>query len=154
MGGRRLLGQALRTARIARALASRPATRASGGLGRLFDSRGLQVLLRNLTDNALKFSAHQAKPVELKLWEAEQSVWVSVRDHGAGIPEEALAHVFEPFYRADASHTRATGGFGLGLHLVQKVAWAHGGEVRAENVEGGGARFLVRMPNLRPLNHV
>jgi signal transduction histidine kinase len=105
------------------------------------DQRGLQVLVRNLLDNALKYSGTQAQKVEARLWTEAGKAYFEVRDHGPGIPEDSLPHLFEPFYRADASRNRATGGFGLGLHLVQKVAMAHGGEVSVANVPGGGALF-------------
>ena len=115
----------------------------------LGDERGLQVLLRNLMDNALKYSGSAETKVQVRLWQEDGKAWISVRDHGPGIPAEALPHVFEPFYRADASRNRGSGGFGLGLHLVQKVALAHGGEVSAAAAPGGGALFQVWVPLVR-----
>jgi signal transduction histidine kinase len=114
------------------------------------DERGLRVLVRNLCDNALKYSSGQAQKVEVRLWQADERACLELRDHGPGIAEEALPHLFEPFYRADASRNRATGGFGLGLHLVQKVALAHGGEVKAANAPGGGALFTAVLPLGKP----
>lgn len=112
----------------------------------LGDERGLQILLRNLLDNALKYSGQQAQAVELSLEAVGASAVLSVRDHGPGIAENALPHVFEPFYRADAARTRGAGGFGLGLHLAQRIASAHGGELKVENMANGGARFSLRLP--------
>jgi two-component system sensor histidine kinase MtrB len=114
----------------------------------LGDERGLRILLRNLLDNALKYSGPLARAVELKLEMAGGSALLSVRDHGPGIAENALPHVFEPFYRADAARTRGAGGFGLGLHLAQRIAVAHGGELKVENMTDGGARFSLRLPLL------
>jgi signal transduction histidine kinase len=116
----------------------------------LGDERGLRVLVRNLCDNALKYSGEQSQKVEAKLWQADGRACLQIRDHGPGIAEGALPHLFEPFYRADASRNRGTGGFGLGLHLVQKVALAHGGEVQAANAPGGGALFTVFLPLIKP----
>ena len=113
------------------------------------DARGLQILLRNVLDNALKYSSQQKRPAELRLWQDGDQACLSIRDHGTGIPEAALSHVFEPFYRADAARTRGAGGFGLGLHLVQRVALAHGGEAKVENAPGGGALFSVCLPLAR-----
>ncbi len=110
------------------------------------DERGLRILLRNLCDNALKYSQGQALKVEGRLWLEDEQAHLEVRDHGPGLADGALPHLFEPFYRADASRNRATGGFGLGLHLVQRVALAHGGEVSARNATGGGALFSVKLP--------
>jgi signal transduction histidine kinase len=123
-----------------------------GPLMVLGDERGLRVLMRNLCDNALKYSGEQAQKVEAKLWQGDGRVSLEIRDHGPGLSDAALPHLFEPFYRADASRNRATGGFGLGLHLVQKVALAHGGEVRAANAHGGGAIFTVLLPLPKPPN--
>jgi signal transduction histidine kinase len=114
------------------------------------DERGLQVLLRNLLDNAMKYSNQQKQSVELRLWQDEAWVRLTVRDHGPGIPEESLPHLFEPFYRADASRNRSQGGFGLGLHLVQRVVNAHGGEISAGNAPDGGAIFTAKLPLAKP----
>jgi two-component system OmpR family sensor kinase len=69
-----------------------------------------------------------------------------VEDDGPGIPPEARARVFEPFYRQDASRDRHTGGFGLGLSIVRRVALVHGGDVVLEEADGGGARFVITLP--------
>jgi two-component system sensor histidine kinase MprB len=69
---------------------------------------------------------------------------VTVRDHGPGISEEDLPHVFDRFYRAaDARHLP---GSGLGLAIVRQVAQTHGGEATAENAQDGGAVFRLKLP--------
>ena len=72
-------------------------------------------------------------------------------DEGTGIPESDIAHIFDRFWRADQSRERSTGGAGLGLSIVAAIVDGHGGTVTAENVNGGGARFVVRVP-LRALD--
>ncbi len=72
---------------------------------------------------------------------------IEIRDNGRGIPDEALPHVFERFYRADAA--RSSPGSGLGLTIARRIVEAHDGEVRAENREGGGAAFVITLPGLR-----
>ncbi|WPO71297.1 HAMP domain-containing sensor histidine kinase [Streptomyces sp. KN37] len=99
----------------------------------------LSRLLTNLLDNAAKFSPPGA-PVELTLtpWE------LTVRDHGPGIAEEDLPHVFDRFYRAEKA--RALPGSGLGLAMARQIAHAHGAELTAERAPGGGALFRLALP--------
>ena len=79
----------------------------------------------------------------------EGRVVVTVADGGDGIAPEDIAHVFDRFYRADPSRTRATGGAGLGLTIAKKIVEAHGGEIRAESVKGQGSRFIFELPVTR-----
>ncbi|WP_241341853.1 ATP-binding protein, partial [Burkholderia cenocepacia] len=71
---------------------------------------------------------------------------LSVDDDGPGIPAAERARVFEPFQRLDSSRDRQTGGFGLGLAIVRRVAQVHGGDVRLEDSPLGGARFVITLP--------
>jgi two-component system sensor histidine kinase BaeS len=73
---------------------------------------------------------------------------ISVVDDGAGIAADDLPRVFDRFWRADASRNRATGGSGLGLSIVRRLAEAHGGTVAASSDLGGGSTFTVRLPAL------
>ena len=73
----------------------------------------------------------------------------AVRDSGPGIAPKHLPHIFERFYRADAARTREGGGTGLGLAIARDMAYAQGGELTAENAEGGGAVFRLRLPRDR-----
>ena len=95
----------------------------------------------NLLDNAVKWSPPGA-PVEVSVSGGE----VTVRDHGPGIAEDDLPHVFDRFYRAAAA--RGLPGSGLGLAIVKHVADAHGGTVVAEAAPGGGTRLRVALPLL------
>jgi two-component system OmpR family sensor kinase len=75
-----------------------------------------------------------------------ESVELTVTDDGPGIPEPALQHIFDRFYRADPSRSRHTGGSGLGLAIVHAIVSAHGGNVTATNVHDNGARITVALP--------
>jgi signal transduction histidine kinase len=68
-----------------------------------------------------------------------------VLDRGPGVPAEAREKIFEAFYRVEG-HSEQAGGVGLGLALVKQIAEAHGGSVACDAREGGGSRFLVRLP--------
>jgi two-component system sensor histidine kinase MprB len=93
----------------------------------------------NLLDNAVKWSPPE-QPVEISVNAGE----VTVRDHGPGIAEDDLPHVFDRFYRARAA--RGLPGSGLGLAIVKQVAEGHGGSVVAESAPGGGARLRLSLP--------
>jgi two-component system, OmpR family, sensor histidine kinase MprB len=94
----------------------------------------------NLLDNAVKWSP-PGEPVEVAVNGGE----VTVRDHGPGIADDDLPHVFDRFYRATAA--RGLPGSGLGLAIVKQVADAHGGTVVAEQAPGGGALLRLSLPS-------
>jgi signal transduction histidine kinase len=73
---------------------------------------------------------------------------IRIRDTGRGIDPEALPHIFERFFRGDRGRSRRTGGAGLGLSVARAVIGAHGGDIRATSVLGGGATFEIRLPRL------
>ena len=112
----------------------------------LMDKDKMAVLISNLLENAVKYSAEDSAPVEVSLMQRENIVEIQVKDFGKGIPSSALPHLFEPFYRVDESRTRETGGYGLGLHLCHAVAVAHGGEILVESQIGKGTVMTVRIP--------
>ncbi len=97
-----------------------------------------RLLLRNLLDNALRHTPRRAQAPTLAIRVDADSWTLSVRDYGPGIPAEHLAHITEPFYRADPSRRRKTGGYGLGLYLCRVIVEAHGGELQIESTEGEG----------------
>ena len=82
-------------------------------------------------------------PIEIDAEYTNDHLLISVSDRGPGIPIEATARLFEKFYRGD---NRKTGGLGLGLSIARGLIEAHGGRLTAENRDGGGARFTIRLP--------
>ncbi|MER6053399.1 HAMP domain-containing sensor histidine kinase, partial [Streptomyces sp. NPDC001793] len=131
-----------------------------GVMARL-DPRRLDVILANLIGNALK---HGGSPVRVSVRTepaegapeeagagpsagapAGDELVIRVRDHGPGIPEEVLPHVFDRFYKASASRPRSEGS-GLGLSIAQENAHIHGGRISAANDPEGGAVFTLRLP--------
>lgn len=106
----------------------------------------LRRLLRNLLENARR---HGTSDIEVQLTHVTESdrPWVrlSVCDRGPGVPPELRDRIFEPFYRLPGASERE-GGVGLGLSLVRSIVQRHGGTVRCEDRQGGGARFVVMLP--------
>ncbi|MDG9722231.1 MULTISPECIES: HAMP domain-containing sensor histidine kinase [unclassified Streptomyces] len=119
---------------------------AERGIHARIDPRRLDVILANLIGNALK---HGGSPVRVSVARADDEVVIRVRDHGPGIPEDVLPHVFDRFYKASASRPRSEGS-GLGLSIALENAHIHGGGITAENCPEGGAVFTLRLPQDPP----
>jgi two-component system sensor histidine kinase MtrB len=118
---------------------------AERGLHARLDPRRLDVILANLIGNALK---HGGSPVRVSVrvaGERDAEIVIEVRDHGPGIPEDVLPHVFDRFYKASASRPRSEGS-GLGLSIALNNAHIHGGDITAGNSPDGGAVFTLRLP--------
>jgi len=75
---------------------------------------------------------------------------ITVRDHGAGVPDDQLTRIFEPFYRVDDARAEGAGGAGLGLAIARCSVEEHGGSIEARRAEGGGLAVLIRLPLDRP----
>lgn len=103
----------------------------------------VRAVLRNLVENALKYSLPDSRPVEVSACEQGDTVVVRVADDGPGIPEADLGSIFEPFYRVDRSRSKKTGGYGLGLSICRSVMEAHGGGIAVENRAPRGAVFTL-----------
>ncbi|GGJ29048.1 sensor histidine kinase [Deinococcus roseus] len=112
-------------------------------LSAVFDSTQITRVLNNLLENAARYAQG---PIEIQARRTDQGTLISVRDHGTGIPEEALERVFERFFKGDFSRTRQSkeeGGSGLGLPIARAIVEAHGGTLEAENHPQGGAVFTL-----------
>jgi signal transduction histidine kinase len=105
----------------------------------------LQRVLLNLLANALRHTPSDGS-VLVSARRRVEELEVSVEDTGAGLSAEAQQRMFERFWRADGSRTRASGGAGLGLAIAQGFVEAQGGRIWAENRPGGGARFAFTIP--------
>jgi signal transduction histidine kinase len=105
------------------------------------DRTRMRLLLRNLLDNALRHSVEAPQPPMVRLHinsDADShNICITVRDYGAGVDEDALPHLAEPFYRPDSARGRSAGGVGLGLYLCKLVAQAHGGRLELRNAQPG-----------------
>ena len=109
----------------------------------------LSRAIENVIRNAVHYTA-EGGSVEVTLRNVQskdkQQVLVTVRDHGKGVPEEALADLFKPFYRVEDGRDRESGGAGLGLAITEAAVRQHGGSVSAANAPGGGLIVEMTLP--------
>jgi signal transduction histidine kinase len=110
----------------------------------LADERALKSVFVHLIDNALKYAPEGEVRIEAS--ESNGEVRVAIIDMGPGIPETERERAFEIFHRMDGSDAREVYGYGLGLHLSKRLIEEMGGEIRAEETEGGGASLIFALP--------
>ncbi|GGT00267.1 ATP-binding protein [Nonomuraea spiralis] len=108
------------------------------------DPRRMDVILANLVGNALR---HGEPPVSVRLSSGPRWIELEVRDHGPGLEEAVLPHVFDRFYKASAARARSEGS-GLGLAIARENARLHRGDLTVANAPDGGARFTLRLPRV------
>lgn len=109
------------------------------------DELRLEQVFQNLVQNAAKYSP-PASPIAVTIRQHDESVWIVVQDRGIGIPQAALPHLFDRFYRAPNAQEGSAGGMGIGLYVVKQIVELHGGRVTVESTEGTGSAFTVVLP--------
>jgi two-component system sensor histidine kinase GlrK len=109
------------------------------------DRGKLRLVIDNLVSNAVKFSP-EAGTVQVRLHSDERNVVIEVADSGPGIPSDERERIFEPFFQGTAPQGGLVPGTGIGLSVAQEFVRAHGGRIEISDNDGGGARFLVRLP--------
>ena len=92
------------------------------------DRDKISQVIQNLIDNAVKFSSPDSS-IEIQTTVQKDKIFVTVSDHGIGIPEESLPHIWDRFYKTDVSRGKDKTGSGLGLAITKKIIEAHGGTV-------------------------
>lgn len=115
------------------------------------DERYLHRVLQNLVTNAIRYARGR---IVIHVLNHQHDIELVVEDDGPGIAEADRERVFKPFARLDDSRHRASGGYGLGLSIVQRIAEWHGGRVWVDRAALGGAAFHLRWPRRRPDAHV
>jgi signal transduction histidine kinase len=110
------------------------------------DGEKIRVVLRNLLENAFKYSLADSRPVEVVVKTDEEAVTLVVADDGPGLPADDLHNLFEPFFRVDRSRSKKSGGYGLGLSICKRIVEAHGGRIAAANRSGRGAELTIALP--------
>ncbi|MGN0166139.1 MAG: sensor histidine kinase [Lachnospiraceae bacterium] len=109
------------------------------------DDGKMIMALTNFCENAVKYNKEMGQ-VRVSLNSDAKFVYITIADTGIGIPEEALNHVFERFYRVDKARDRATGGTGLGLTIANDIIRMHNGVVKVHSKENEGTTFTIRLP--------
>ncbi len=109
------------------------------------DQSRLKQVIVNLLDNAIKYTPCGGA-VSLAVRAQNGTAILEVSDTGPGVPEAAIPHLFERFYRADEVRSRDVGGAGLGLSIVHSICLAHGGSVAVSNIQPSGCRVTVQLP--------
>ena len=108
------------------------------------DGQLVSSAVSNLVANAIRHSG--SKDVVVRLSAESGTAAVTVEDHGVGIPPGEQKRVFERFYRVDRARSADTGGAGLGLAIVRRIARLHGGDVKLEQPQPTGCRFILSIP--------
>jgi len=118
-----------------------------GGLRVLVDPLRIEQVLRNLLENAVRYS-DPGTSIECVVYRENDEAVVSVADGGDGIPGAEQEAIFEPFYRGESARLRGVRGTGLGLPICRAIVEAQGGRIWVENVPGRGSTFLFSLPLL------
>ena len=109
------------------------------------DLEKIERVIQNLTDNAIKFSPADST-VEIRTTSRQNIVFVSIKDHGIGIPKENIDKIWDRFYKTDASRGKDKKGTGLGLSITKEIIEAHGEHINVISTEDVGTEFIFTLP--------
>ena len=113
----------------------------------LADREGIDQVIANLVDNAVKYTSHGT--VQIQVWHRTGEVGLTVADTGPGVCEQEAERIFDRFYRVDSARTRTAGGSGLGLAICREIIRAHAGRIWLDSELGEGSRFSFALPSVR-----
>mgnify|MGYP006279780435 CR=1 FL=1 len=110
------------------------------------DESRLKQVIVNLIDNAIKYTQTGGE-IKVSVTASDKDALLEIIDNGSGIPETAIPHIFERFYRADEARSRAIDGAGIGLSIAHSICTAHSGSIEVKSKLGVGSHFIVRLPH-------
>lgn len=113
----------------------------------LLDPEQIKIVLKNLLDNAIKYSRKDSQAIRVSVDAKDGWTVIEIEDSGIGIEPDVLTYIWEPFYRADKSRSRDTGGYGLGLSLCKTIIEAHGGTIDIRSIPGKGTTVSLAIPS-------
>ncbi len=120
----------------------------------LADQAQIGQVLRNLIDNAIKYSP-KGRSIAVSTYSMRKTVYVTVRDNGIGIPQEDVPHVFDRFYKVEKAHTPAPQmGSGLGLSIVKRIIESHGQSITVRSARGRGTQFTFTLERASAMKRV
>ena len=105
----------------------------------------VEGVFKNLIDNSIKYGGEKVS-IQIKIWEKDQQVFISVMDNGPGIPQEYLNKVFDKFFRIPTGDKHNIKGYGLGLSFAALVMKQHNGCIKVTNIKTGGCEFILQFP--------
>ena len=111
----------------------------------------LYQIIFNLVENGIKYNLPGGK-LTVSLHRSGDNAILKVSDTGVGIPEDAIGHIFERFYRVDKARSRKSGGSGLGLSIVRSLVERNGGTIGVDSTIGVGTTFTFTFPKMEELN--
>lgn len=114
------------------------------------DEIRMQFVIKNVLENALKYHQQSNDEVMISSHQTTIELTITIEDKGMGIPAKHVIHLTEPFYRVDPSRHKETGGYGLGLYIVDKIIKAHQGCLKIESKEGIGTTVTIKIPVNHP----
>jgi signal transduction histidine kinase len=115
------------------------------------DQAKIQQVINNILDNAIKFSPHNSSIV-LSTYVKSEKAFISIKDYGQGIPKESISHIWERFYKTDASRGKDKKGTGLGLAITKDIINAHQENINVTNTVGVGTEFCFSLPKSKNNN--
>lgn len=110
------------------------------------DKKRIKQLITNLVENSYRYT-DTAGEIKIKLANDEQQATLSIEDSAPGVPEDAIAHIFDRLYRVEGSRNRDTGGAGLGLSICRGIVESHDGSIEAEKSALGGLKQIISFPH-------
>ena len=111
------------------------------------DISKIEQVIQNLLDNAIKFSYNNSV-IEIRTTERNRKIFVSIKDHGIGIPKDSINKVWDRFYKTDLSRGKDKKGTGLGLSITKEIIEAHGENINVISTEGAGTEFIFSLPSV------
>ena len=109
------------------------------------DPEQIKTVMRNLLDNAIKYTPDKGK-ISISALEKVENIYIEVADNGVGVSAEHLPRIFERFYRVNKDRSRKLGGIGLGLAIVKHIVQAHKGTIGVDSKPGKGSIFFFTLP--------